>query len=163
MPDIQLVGMANVAVPVVIAQKAAQAALGDSDEDCGDFTRELQARRDLLMQELAGLPVGVPAGGWSFILRVKNGKEATSALMEEGISPTPMAGWGEAHGECFVRFVFLRAVPSTEGHWCEGASCAQISCCRSGRHAVEMLSVQESTIGLPFRCTSDVADSPNII
>ena len=105
-PDIQLVGMANVVVPVGIAQKAAQAALEHSDEDCRDFTRELQARRDLLMQELRGLPVGIPAGGWSFLLRVENGKEATSALMEEGIYTTPMEGWGEVHGKCFVRFVF---------------------------------------------------------
>lgn len=105
-PDIQLVGMANVVVPVGIAQKAAQAALENSDEDCRDFTKELQARRDLLMQELKGLPIGIPAGGWSFVLRVENGKEATKALMEQGIFTTPMDGWGEAHGECFVRFVF---------------------------------------------------------
>ena len=105
-PDIQLVGMANVVVPVGIAQKAAKAALEDSDKDCVDFTRELQARRDLLIQELRGLPVGVPAGGWSFVLRAENGKEATSALMKEGIFTTPMEGWGEAHGERFVRFVF---------------------------------------------------------
>jgi aspartate/methionine/tyrosine aminotransferase len=105
-PDIQLVGMANVVVPVGIAQKAAQAALEDSEKDCLDFTRELQARRDLLMQELEGLPVGIPAGGWSFVLRVENGKEATNALMKEGIFTTPMDGWGEAHGESFVRFVF---------------------------------------------------------
>jgi aspartate/methionine/tyrosine aminotransferase len=105
-PDIQLVGMANVVVPVGIAQKAAQAALENSEKDCLEFTRELQARRDLLMQELRGLPAGIPAGGWSFVLRVKNGKEATSALMKEGIFTTPMDGWGEAHGERFVRFVF---------------------------------------------------------
>lgn len=106
MSDIQLVGMANVVVPVGIAQKAAQAALEESDKDCLEFTRELQSRRDLLMEELEGLPVGHPAGGWSFVLRVENGKEASSALMEAGIYVTPMNGWGEAHGECFIRFVF---------------------------------------------------------
>jgi N-succinyldiaminopimelate aminotransferase len=104
--DIQLVGMANVVVPVGIAQKAAQVALENSDEDCRDFIGELQARRDLLMEEFEGLPVGVPAGGWSFVLQVENAKEATSALMERGIYTTPMDGWGEAHGKCFVRFVF---------------------------------------------------------
>ncbi|KAM0714999.1 hypothetical protein Q7P37_009464 [Cladosporium fusiforme] len=105
-PNIQLVGMANVVVPVGIAQKAAQAALEDSGKDCLDFTKELQARRDLLMQELKGLPVGVPAGGWSFVLRVEDGKAATDALMKEGIYTTPMNGWGEAHGPNFIRFVF---------------------------------------------------------
>lgn len=105
-PDIQPVGMANVVVPVGIAQKAAQAALENSNKDCLDFTRELQARRDLLMHELKGLPVGVPAGGWSFVLRVENGRAAMSELMGEGVFITPMDGWGEAHGEGFVRFVF---------------------------------------------------------
>ena len=105
-PHIQMVGMANVVVPVGIAQKAAQAALEDSDKDCVEFTKELQARRDLLMQELKGLPIGVPAGGWSFVLRVENGLEATNALMKEGIYTTPMNGWGETHGSCFIRFVF---------------------------------------------------------
>lgn len=105
-PNIQLVGMANVVVPVGIAQKAAQAALEDSGQDCLDFTKELQARRDLLMQELKGLPVGVPAGGWSFILQVKDGKEATDALVKEGIYTTPMDGWGEVYGKSYIRFVF---------------------------------------------------------
>lgn len=104
--DIQLVGMANVVVPVGIAQKAAQAALENSDQDCLEFTRELQARRDLLMQELKGLPVGIPAGGWSFVLQVESGRDAAIALMEQGIYVTPMDGWGEAHGENFIRFVF---------------------------------------------------------
>lgn len=58
------------------------------------------------MQELKGLPVGVPAGGWSFVLLVENGKEATSALMKEGLYTTPMDGWGEVHGKRFVGFVF---------------------------------------------------------
>ena len=84
-PDIQLVGMANVVVPVEIAQKAAQAALENSDDDCRDFTKELRAKRDLLMQELKRLPVGVPAGGRSFVLQVDRGKEATSALIQGGI------------------------------------------------------------------------------
>lgn len=105
-PNIQAVGMANVVVPVGIAQKAAQAALEISGEDCLVFTRELQARRDLLMEELKGLPVGIPAGGWSLVLQVENAKEATRALMKEGIYTTPMDGWGEVHGERFVRFVF---------------------------------------------------------
>lgn len=106
MPDIQLVGMANVVVPVGIAQKATQVALEDSAQDCLEFTRELQARRDLLMEELKGLPFGIPAGGWSFVLRVENGKEVSSALMKKGIYVTPMDGWGNAHGENFIRFVF---------------------------------------------------------
>lgn len=41
MPDIRLVGMANVVVSVGIAQKAAQVTLENSDGDCVEFTREL--------------------------------------------------------------------------------------------------------------------------
>ena len=106
MPDIQLIGMANAVVPAEIAWKAAQAALENADEDCLEFTRELRARRDPLMKELAGLPVGVPTGGWSFMLRVKNGSEASEALMEQVIYVTSMDGWGETHGASFVRLVF---------------------------------------------------------
>lgn len=105
MPDIRLVGMANVVVPVGFPQKAAQAALENSDEDCLEFTRELQSRRDLLMEELAGLPVGVPAGSWPSMLRVENWREASKALMEEEIYVTSMDGWGGTHGAAFVRFV----------------------------------------------------------
>ncbi|KAF2761586.1 PLP-dependent transferase [Pseudovirgaria hyperparasitica] len=104
--DIRLVGMANVVVPVGIAQKAARVALEDSDNDCLEFTRELQARRDLLIKELKGLPIGIPAGGWSFVLQVENGAEASRALMEAGIYVTPMNGWGNTHGKNFIRFVF---------------------------------------------------------
>jgi hypothetical protein len=71
-------------VPVGIAQKAAQAAHENSYEDCLDFTIELQARRDLLVEELAGLPVGVPAGVWLFMLRVENAREVLKALMRKG-------------------------------------------------------------------------------
>jgi N-succinyldiaminopimelate aminotransferase len=62
-------------VPVGIAQKAAQAALENSDEDCLEFTWELQARRDLLIEELAGLPVGVPAGGWFLCFELRTGEK----------------------------------------------------------------------------------------
>jgi N-succinyldiaminopimelate aminotransferase len=70
MPDIRLVGTASVVVPAGIARKAARAAHENSDNDCLELARELQARHDLWMEELAGLPVGVPAGGWMFMLRV---------------------------------------------------------------------------------------------
>ena len=110
MPDMGLVGMANVVVPVGIAQKAAQAALQRSYEDIQKFVEELEARRDLCMQELKGLPVGVPAGGWSYILRVDSfgmtGKDASQALVKEGVYVTPMDGWGEEHGSQYIRFVF---------------------------------------------------------
>ena len=108
--DIGLVGTANVVVPVGIAQRAAAAALERSDQDVSNFTKELQARRDVCMQELKGLPVGVPAGGYAFVLRVGSlgwtGKEATQALLQQGVCITSMDGWGEEHTSQYVRFVF---------------------------------------------------------
>ena len=108
--DIGSVGIANVVVPVGIAQRAAQAALDKSEKDIHEFTKELQARRDVCMEHLKGLPVGIPAGGYSFVLRVDSmgftGKEASQALLQQGVCVTSMDGWGEEHGSQYVRFVF---------------------------------------------------------
>ena len=108
--DIRLIGMANVVVPVGIAQRAVQAALERSEEDIQRFTKELQARRDVCMQEMKGLPIGVPAGGYAFVLRVDSlgwtGKEASQALLQQGVCVTPMDGWGEEHGSQYIRLVF---------------------------------------------------------
>jgi aspartate/methionine/tyrosine aminotransferase len=110
MPDLGLVGMANVVVPPGITQKAVAAALEESYEDVPAFVEELQARRDVCMEELKGLPVGVPAGGWAFVIRVGDlgwtGKDASEALMEQEVFATPMDGWGEVHGSQYIRVVF---------------------------------------------------------
>ena len=63
-----------------------------------------------LVAELAGLPVGVPAGGWSLLLRVSDygidGATMSERLLEQGVGATAMAGWGETHGAQYIRFVF---------------------------------------------------------
>ena len=110
MPDVVLVCMANVVVPVGIAQKAVQAALQKSYEDVPKFVEELQARRDILIEELEGLLVGIPSAGWAFIVRVDSlgwtGKEASQALVKHGIFVTQMDGWREEHGQQYFRIVF---------------------------------------------------------
>lgn len=110
MPDLGFVGIANVVVPPGITQKAVKAALENSYETLPKVIEELQARRDVCMQELQGLPVGVPAGGWAFVIRVGDlgwtGREASDALMEEEIFATPMDGWGEVHGSQYIRVVY---------------------------------------------------------
>ncbi len=109
-PDLVAVSLANVVVPVGIAQAAAAIALEASEADMPGYVAELQARRDLIMAELEGLPVGLPAGGWSLLLRSQelglSGEEASGRLLAEGIAATPMTGWGPANGAPFVRFVF---------------------------------------------------------
>lgn len=110
MGDIAAVSMANVVVPVGIAQDAVAIALERSEHTMHEYVAELQARRDLFLSELEGLPVGVPAGGWSLLLRVSDygmdGATVSQKLLEQGICATAMDGWGQVHGFQYVRFVF---------------------------------------------------------
>jgi N-succinyldiaminopimelate aminotransferase len=110
MSDLGLVGMANVVVPPGITQKAVEAALENSYETLPEVVKELQARRDVCIAELKGLPLGVPSGGWSFIVRVGDvgwsGKDASEALINHDVFTTPMDGWGEVHGSEYIRIVF---------------------------------------------------------
>ena len=110
LPDLVAVSLANVVVPVGIAQDAAAIALERSYATLAPYVAELQARRDVLLGEMEGLPFGVPGGGWSMLLRVSDfgidGDAMSARLLEQGVCATPMAGWGETHGAQYIRFVF---------------------------------------------------------
>ncbi len=110
MPDLAAVSLANVVVPVGIAQAAAAAALERSEAAMGPYVAELQARREVMARELAGLPFGMPAGGWSLLLRVSDfgldGEAMAQRLLAQGVCATAMAGWGGAEASGYVRFVF---------------------------------------------------------
>jgi N-succinyldiaminopimelate aminotransferase len=110
MPDLVAVSLANVVVPVGIAQDAVATALEASTASLPAYIGELERRRDLALRELAGLPVGVPAGGWSLLLRVGDfgldGEAMSQRLLGQRVCATAMTGWGEAHGKDFIRFVF---------------------------------------------------------
>jgi aspartate/methionine/tyrosine aminotransferase len=110
MKDVATVSMANVVVPVGIGQDAVAIALERSQNTLGDYVQELQARRDKVVSELEGLPIGIPAGGWSLLLRVSDfgltGLTASKKLLHQGVCATGMRGWGIEHGEQYVRFVF---------------------------------------------------------
>lgn len=127
MADIGLVSMANVVVPVGIAQRAAKQALEASRTDTrgfSDYIRELQARRDLCMQELAAcvpqLRVGKPDGGWSLLVRVDGpplnwkADEAADALLKQGVCVTPMIGWGSNASDDEAAAQYIRIVFSNE-------------------------------------------------
>jgi aspartate/methionine/tyrosine aminotransferase len=108
--DIGLVGISNVVCQVGIAQDAVAAALEQGDADVAAATAELERRRDLVLGELAGLPVIPPHGGWSLLLDAEalghRAEEASRLLFERGkVAATPMRGWGEQAGR-YVRFVF---------------------------------------------------------
>ena len=111
MPDLALVSMGNVVVPVGIAQEAAAVALELGDQDVARAVAEWQRRRDVLFTELDGLPVVRPAGGWSLLLDAgplgMTGAELSRLFIEKaGVAATPMDGWGEVNGQRFLRLVF---------------------------------------------------------
>ncbi len=110
-PDLALVGMGNVVVPVGIAQRAAAVALEAGDADVARATATWQARRDLIMAEMEGLPVVRPDGGWSLLIDAGRlglgGAEMSRLLFERArVAATPMDGWGEVNGSRFLRLVF---------------------------------------------------------
>ena len=109
--DIGLVNISNVVCPVGIAQAAATVALQAPDADIAAASAEWQSRRDIILQELDGLPIVKPQGGWSMLLDVSGfgltGAEASQRLLEKGkIAATAMTGWGSERSANFVRFVF---------------------------------------------------------
>jgi aspartate/methionine/tyrosine aminotransferase len=109
--DIARVHIYNVVTPTGIAQSAAAAALLEEPQDVGACVLEWQRRRDVMAEELSGLPLRTAAGGWSMLLDVgalgHGSFEASDRLMRLGrIAATPMRDWGEKNGDQFVRFVF---------------------------------------------------------
>ncbi len=110
MPDLVAVSLANVVVPVGIAQDAVATALENSAASLPAYVAELAARRDAVAAALDGLPYGMPRGGWSMLLRVSDfgidGAAMAQRLLAEGVCATPMAGWGETHGAQYIRFVY---------------------------------------------------------
>jgi N-succinyldiaminopimelate aminotransferase len=109
LPDLVAVSLANVVVPVGIAQDAVAIAL-ERSHTLPDYVGELQARRDTVLAELDGLPVGIPGGGWSLLLRVSDygidGATMSERLLQHGVCATAMTGWGMTHGAQYIRFVF---------------------------------------------------------
>lgn len=118
---IGLVSISNVVCPVGIAQAAAAIALRTPDADVAAATAEWQRRRDVILEELAGLPVVKPQGGWSLLLDVSSfgltGAEASQRLLDRGrIAATAMTGWGSKRSDQFIRFVFANEpVPRLRG------------------------------------------------
>lgn len=110
MPDLVAVSLANVVVPVGIAQDAAAIALERSAVSMPSYVGELCKRRDAVIEQLNGLPVGIPGGGWSLLMRVSDfgidGATLSERLLEHGVCATAMSGWGAEHGPQYIRFVF---------------------------------------------------------
>jgi aspartate/methionine/tyrosine aminotransferase len=109
--DIGLVNISNVVCNVGIGQAGAAAALRAPQADMAAVVAEWQARRDVILKELDGLPVVKPHGGWSMLMDVSGfgmtGAQASTRLLEKGkVAATAMTGWGSQRSDHFVRFVF---------------------------------------------------------
>jgi len=110
-PDLALVSISNVVVPVGIAQEAAAVALALGDADVQAATSIWEVRRNLLLTELDGLPVMRPAGGWSLLIDAQElgftSEQLAELLFEKArIAATPMTGWGSENATRYLRFVF---------------------------------------------------------
>jgi aspartate/methionine/tyrosine aminotransferase len=112
MGGIALAAIYNTTVASGYGQIGAVAAL-TQENGVGAAVAEWQARRDLILGELAGLPVVVPDGGWSLLLDAEGlgvpAPELSRRLLEHGrIAATPMTAWGTEVAPRYVRFVYAR-------------------------------------------------------
>ncbi len=110
--DIALVSLSNVVCQVGIGMPGAAAALTCNDDGVTSATQEWRKRRDLILNEMADLPVITPDGGWSLLIDTKaldlSPTIASDLLFKKGaIAATPMTGWGdEERAGRYLRFVY---------------------------------------------------------
>ena len=109
--DIASVSISNVVCQTGIAMGAVATAINSDDDGIATSAAELQARRDLIIEELRDFNVIPPHGGWSLLIDVSSlghdGAEASRLLLEKGkIAATPMINWGGPHCRDYVRLVF---------------------------------------------------------
>jgi aspartate/methionine/tyrosine aminotransferase len=122
MKDIGLVSLTNVVCQVGIAMPGATAALIAEEDGVTAATAEWKARRDVIVEEMHGLPLVVPDGGWSLLidtvaLGMKPDFAAERLFRKGAVAATPMIGWGhEERAGRYLRFVFANeSVARLEG------------------------------------------------
>lgn len=113
--DIARVSITNVVCQTGIAMGAVATAINGTDDGILTSVAELQARRDVLLEELSNFNVIPPHGGWSFLVDVSplglDGPAASGLLLKKGkIATTPMINWGGAHCSKYVRVVFSNEI-----------------------------------------------------
>jgi len=109
--DVARVSITNVVCQTGIAMGAVAAAIEAPDDGIATSVSELQARRDLILQELSEFTVIPPHGGWSLLVDVSplgmDGPEASRRLLESArIAATPMINWGGAQCKNYIRLVY---------------------------------------------------------
>jgi aspartate/methionine/tyrosine aminotransferase len=113
----------NTTMPTALARFPAAAVLRGDQGHVADCVAELEARRDVILDALAGWPVVRPGGGWSLLidaiaLGTTPAELSQMLLADAAIAATPMIGWGGAVADRHVRLVFsaepvdrLRTIP----------------------------------------------------
>jgi aspartate/methionine/tyrosine aminotransferase len=112
MGDVALAAIYNTTVASGFGQLGAYAALTE-DSGTQAAVLEWQARRDLILGELSGLPIAVPEGGWSLLIDAValglSASDLSRRLLEHGrIAATPMTAWGASVAPRCVRLVYAR-------------------------------------------------------
>jgi aspartate/methionine/tyrosine aminotransferase len=109
---IGMVHIYNGLVASGFCQAAAIAALRSDPQDLVDAVAEFERRRDVVMEELVGLPAIKASGGWALLLDTEAmgipAPEASKRLLEQKVAATPMTAWGDTVAPRHVRFVFSR-------------------------------------------------------
>jgi aspartate/methionine/tyrosine aminotransferase len=113
-PLVESVGWAhvyNTTMPTAISRFPAAAVLRGDQGHVAECVAELEARRDMILDALAGWPVIRPGGGWSMLIDAvalgTTPPELSKALLEDAaIAATPMTGWGGEVADRHVRLVF---------------------------------------------------------
>ena len=109
--DVARVSITNVVCQTGIAMGAVANAIRDPDDGIAAAVNEWQARRDLILEELADFHPVPPHGGWSMLIDLSplglSGAEASALLLEKGkIAATPMVNWGGDYLENTIRLVY---------------------------------------------------------
>jgi aspartate/methionine/tyrosine aminotransferase len=111
MGDVALAAIYNTTVTSGFGQIGAHAALTSPEDGIAQAVRDLQARRDLIVRELDGLPVVAPEGGWSLLVDATAlgipAPELSQRLLTHGrIAATPMTAWGQKVAPRYIRLVY---------------------------------------------------------
>lgn len=110
MNDIGLVSISNVVCQTGTSMVGVAAGLNASDDGLNEAIDIWEERRNILLEELKGLPVVPPHGGWSMLLDTEAlgilpQAAADKLLKEAKVAATPMIGWGQNAAK-YLRFVF---------------------------------------------------------
>ena len=108
--DVSRVQIYNGLTPSGFAQVGVRVGLDLGDDHVWAANEEFQRRRDETLRQLAGLPVGTPAGAWSLLLDARalgvEPADLSARLLEQKVAATPMVGWGGDVAARYIRFVF---------------------------------------------------------